>query len=351
MLKASAPGKLLILGEYAVLEGAPALVQAVDRRAEASVESRSSSDPHRIYGLPLLPDPLEFRFDEEGDFHWLDERGPELMPYVGSLMQALGPWTDDESQSLTITLDTEQFYSTVAKKRQKLGLGSSAGLTVALAAAWYAYRHNGDRLDIERWLPTLVKLHRDLQGGRGSGADVASALYGGHIRYTVAPTQQTPGVSMVSTPQDIEWMWIWLGKSASTGVFLREMDAFKAQRGEEYRAHMKMMTDIAEQGIAAAQTHHASGLLDAIGDYGRAMERLGEASGVPVYTDDHRRLALWAKKYDVAFKPSGAGGGDIALAASNDTDALSDMAREIRASGYRAVSLGPSMHGLEIESK
>ncbi|PKL95245.1 MAG: ATP-binding protein, partial [Gammaproteobacteria bacterium HGW-Gammaproteobacteria-8] len=29
---ADAPGKLLLLGEYAVLDGAPALVMAIDRR-------------------------------------------------------------------------------------------------------------------------------------------------------------------------------------------------------------------------------------------------------------------------------------------------------------------------------
>jgi phosphomevalonate kinase len=34
---ASAPGKLVLAGEYAVLDGAPAIVMAVDRRAVVSV--------------------------------------------------------------------------------------------------------------------------------------------------------------------------------------------------------------------------------------------------------------------------------------------------------------------------
>ena len=40
-MRASAPGKVFLLGEYAVTEGATALVAAVDRRAEA----RWASDP------------------------------------------------------------------------------------------------------------------------------------------------------------------------------------------------------------------------------------------------------------------------------------------------------------------
>ena len=43
-VRARAPGKAAVLGEYAVLHGAPALVLAVDRYATATIEtSRSGS--------------------------------------------------------------------------------------------------------------------------------------------------------------------------------------------------------------------------------------------------------------------------------------------------------------------
>ena len=38
MLVARAPGKLVALGEYAVLDGAPAVVLALDRYVEAAIE-------------------------------------------------------------------------------------------------------------------------------------------------------------------------------------------------------------------------------------------------------------------------------------------------------------------------
>ena len=39
MLVARAPGKLVALGEYVVLDGAPAVVLAIDRYAEASIDA------------------------------------------------------------------------------------------------------------------------------------------------------------------------------------------------------------------------------------------------------------------------------------------------------------------------
>lgn len=40
-LRASAPGKLFLCGEYAVLEGAPAVLTAIDRRAVARFGGRA----------------------------------------------------------------------------------------------------------------------------------------------------------------------------------------------------------------------------------------------------------------------------------------------------------------------
>ncbi len=43
---ARAPGKLVALGEYAVLDGAPALVLAIDRYAVATLEPSRDGDCH-----------------------------------------------------------------------------------------------------------------------------------------------------------------------------------------------------------------------------------------------------------------------------------------------------------------
>ena len=49
---ASAPGKLVILGEYAVLANAPALVMAVNRRCRAEIRHNVNAVCHLWIVLP-----------------------------------------------------------------------------------------------------------------------------------------------------------------------------------------------------------------------------------------------------------------------------------------------------------
>src|SRR6185312_8144243 len=62
----SAPGKVFLAGEYAVLEGHPALVAGVDRRIHATVERVNGVHlMHRPSGAqwsPPAPPPPELRF-------------------------------------------------------------------------------------------------------------------------------------------------------------------------------------------------------------------------------------------------------------------------------------------------
>ena len=56
---AEAPGKLVILGEYAVLTGAPALVLAVDRYCRAEIAPSEDEFCHLCISAP---DPKEISF-------------------------------------------------------------------------------------------------------------------------------------------------------------------------------------------------------------------------------------------------------------------------------------------------
>ncbi|MEL6186908.1 MAG: hypothetical protein AAFU79_19970, partial [Myxococcota bacterium] len=113
----SAPGKLVLLGDYAVLEGARALVAAVDRRAVGRV----------------------------------DAEGPrtEVVEAVLARARAEGAGVDG------VRIDTAGFLEPGG---QKLGIGSSAAVAVVTAAL---ARGRGDELTFE----VALEGHRDAAGG------------------------------------------------------------------------------------------------------------------------------------------------------------------------------------------
>ena len=133
-MKASAPGKIVISGAYAVLEGAPAIASAVDRFVVADTA-----------GVAARPT-------------------PEVLAALGG---APAP-----------AFDASALFS----GDKKLGLGASAAILVASLAA-RAVAERGPLSDLElatAVFPNALRAHALAQGG-GSGVDVAAAAFGGTI--------------------------------------------------------------------------------------------------------------------------------------------------------------------------
>ena len=72
---ASAPGKLILIGEYAVLFGAPAAVMAVNRRASVRIEP-SQDDRCRVESPGMGWEAELFGLGSDGAWH---SRGPQCL--------------------------------------------------------------------------------------------------------------------------------------------------------------------------------------------------------------------------------------------------------------------------------
>jgi mevalonate kinase len=74
------------------------------------------------------------------------------------------------------------------------------------------------------------------------------------------------------------------------------------------------MKKLAEEGLRAWEGRTAQPWLSAVARYGRAMASLGRDAGVPVVTEELDAIMRYADESKVAAaKPSGAGGGDVAV--------------------------------------
>ena len=321
---ARAPGKAVVLGEYAVLQGAPALVLAVDRYCTASIRSvhgATSSIETRF------PDPVR-RTVPTGD-----DTGIALVDLV---RRALG----GERSAWHALLDSSEFFLA----GRKLGLGSSAAALVAFAGAWAAWA------GLPR--PTLeqaIELHRRFQGGAGSGLDVAASLTGGVIEFRI--DGRVPYVGSVQLPKGVGFAGIFAGRSAATPDLLARYHAWRAEKPGEAADRQRTMERIAVSGCAAARRGESEEFLHAVEMYGRELEALGRAIGAEIVTAEHRTLAETARRFGVIYKVSGAGGGDLGLGLGTDADALAAFRRAAEAQGFAAVDLGVDRQGLVIEER
>ncbi len=155
LFEASAPGSLMLMGEYAVLKGAAALCAAIDKRIYVKLTPRNDQKImiHSALG--------EFSCDLAD----LKIQTPFSFVLASLLFCQI-------TQGCELTIKSEFSH--------QMGLGSSAATTVATLAAVYQWQQKEIRNDI--LLRDGIAIVRTVQG-KGSGADVAASIYGGIVHY------------------------------------------------------------------------------------------------------------------------------------------------------------------------
>lgn len=336
-LNAAAPGKLVLLGEYAVLEGAPALVLAVDRRARVSLVP-SGHDSWEIasptFGLQAR---LQLR---DGNATWIDNAATELQ-WIAILLarfpqaQALPP--------CRLELDSDAFYLDHAGTLAKLGLGSSAALTVALLGALHAHANLAP--------PTLdeaITAHRAIQHGHGSGIDIAASLSGGLSRFQL--DGGTTRIKPLELPEGVRWCCVYSGRPASTSVMLATVDAWREREPAAYAQCMHELATISSRGIDAMTAKDAAAFLSSLHDYADALARFGEAAGADIASREHRAIAAIAVDCGCVYKSCGAGGGDVGVTFAVEDVRLRAFAVRVAQAGYPVIGLAEDPKGLAVAS-
>jgi phosphomevalonate kinase len=340
----SAPGKVVIMGEYAVLEGAPSLVMAIDRRVRVSL--RPSDEPECMVAAPGMTSSRgRFRLGPSG-MEWLDGNAALFRLPIHVIRAFLGLTEGGRAfcGSFDLTLDSTALMDRNGDRIRKLGLGSSAALTVALwhVLGYHAASHH-DTV-VPDGLESLIDIHAGLQGRRGSGLDVAASLYGGLIEYSRAPT---PRARAASLPQDLAHCFVWSGHEATTGSFLARIDQWRRDNERTYRQAMSALAAIARAGAEAARGNDAEAFIESLDEYAAALQALGTASGTDILSEPHKRLRRLARQCGVVYKPCGAGGGDIGICVSRDSGALARFRNSVIAAKFQLLSLNSERDGVK----
>ena len=295
---ASAPGKIVLSGEYAVLFGAPAICMAVTRRAIATVADSADGKCH-----VTTPG-----FTGQRSFAVVDAVCGDARP------------------ASSIDLDTRAFST----DGQKVGIGSSAALTVALAAA----RRNS--VDV---FAAALEAHAVLQGGTGSGVDVAAAVHGGLIEYEMSSRH----VRTLPWPDGLLMRVLWTGVPASTGLKLEKLAAHGLRPSRS------------ALGLAAAHMAEVwrSGDTDRILSeylaYIGVLRQFSVDHDLGIFDAGHEELTDAAIVSNLIYKPAGAGGGDIGVLFGRDEAEFDAFVAKNADRIHGVVSCGLDPDGVRLE--
>ncbi len=262
-MRTFAPGKLVMTGAYAVLEGAPAIAVAVSRGAYAD-SSRTA----------LMPT-------------------PEVAAALGG-MDVPAPHADA----------SEMFVGA-----RKLGLGASAAILVASLGA----RASDQGADLESpkvredLFARAREAHSAAQQG-GSGVDVAASVHGGVIRYVMGEP-----VKHVAIPAGLHVEVFACGTSARTSELRAEIARLADSNPAQYRTCMNDLVTIANDAAAAVVAGEAASFVESLRRTARALARLGAAAQVGIVPAGFDSLEAIAARHEASFSVSGAGGGDVAV--------------------------------------
>ncbi len=312
MISASAPAKVVLGGEYAVLDGAPGICMAVDRRAVASI---APTEDDGLVAAPGITD-LIGRFRWIGDeLSWLD--GAEEYRLVDPALRTSG-----RRDALAIALNTMNFADDAGNK---YGIGSSAAIMVALCAALH---ESADVYEI------AAVAHRVFQDGAGSGIDIACSTTGGLIAF------QRGEVESLAWPEDLHFRLLWTGAKASTAEKIAALAKTDALPSRERLAEKAAQISAAWRGGDAGRI---------LADYPVWIEALREFSddyGLDVFGAGHDALVSAAADAGLVYKPCGAGGGDVGVVLGIDPAALDEF---VTTSGIAVVECALDDSGVRIE--
>ncbi len=319
----SAPGKLMLFGEHAVVYGKPCIVTAVGQRMKATVE--------------LLDEPV-FQL-EAPDVKVTDYQRP---------MSQLGQGEIPKGAKF-VEIALYNFYNrynlytkkggikvtTKSEFSSEFGFGSSSASTVCTIKALSEI--TGKKLSNKQIFDLSYKTVLDIQG-KGSGFDVAAATYGETLYY-VTPGKVIKPLNITSLPLIVGYS----GIKVDTVALIDEV----SQKAKKYPKIIENVYSQIEGLVEKAKIALLNKNWLALGELMNFNEGLLSVLGV-----EGKRLAnmIYVAREAGAYgaKLSGAGIGDCMIALS-PVGKTSAVKKAITKAGGQVINVKTNVEGVRVE--
>lgn len=320
------PGKLMVAGEFAVLEPYHKLiVMAVDRFVYCTIRDHSKNELS-LNDLGL--DNLYWEYD--GTEVTIDSSDSRLSFVKDAMTTTL---TYLQEQAIQVRPFSLSVKSELDDKETgaKYGLGSSAAVVTSVVTAILTnfLGNNATRKLIFK----LAAISHIRTQGSGSGADIAASTYGGVLLYSsfqaewlkkllerkklseiVEKDWEYLSIKKLQFPTDVQVCIGWTGAPASTASLVEQISKLKKSNLKKYENFLQASKAAIDLILLGIKENDTSIFFKGITDNKKALAALGHVANVTIETEKLLQLSIEAERVGGAGKLSGAGGGDCGIA-------------------------------------
>lgn len=355
------PGKLMIAGEYAVLDpNYKCMVVAVDRYITAQINFNKEN---RLFLPQLGLENILWQIkDGQVEFSVSD---PQLN-FIENSISVVSQYLKEkyiELRPFHLKIESQLSNNESGKK---YGLGSSAAIVVAVISAILSL-HSNKRYDLDEIFKLSVIAHLKAQGS-GSGADIAAAVYGGWLQYStfnagwileqleqgakISDLTNKPWPSLIieklTPPRGLRLVVGWTKEEASTKIMIEKIFNFRKRDPHSYNEFLRNSLFSVEALIESFKRDKLEEAMNSLALNRKALLKLGESAGVQIETEKLKKLCSIADAFG-SGKPSGAGGGDCGIAFIKNEMQIENLYRAWMANDIIPLKLKVSKQGVTIE--
>lgn len=357
--RVSVPGKLVIAGDYAVLEPKQqAIVMAVNRYITATIEPCWQNQ----LSLPLFGlENVTWGFNHSKVHFSVSDR---RLHFIESSIEVACRFLQENSIPL------RPFHLTIRSELSdpatgcKYGLGSSAALVVAVISAILRLNSGGN---VPPTLDQIFKLsaiaHLKSQKN-GSGIDIAASTYGGWLVYSafnakwvlkqllegntlralVKKTWPNLSITPIKPAAHFHLSVGWTKESSSTAPMIKMVQEFRRRNREPYDQFLVESSMAVARLVQSFQKDDRLEAISSIRQNREALLMLSQQANIRLETSKLKDLCDAAEKYG-SGKPSGAGGGDCGIAFMEEENQAEELNNVWRNHGITPLNLSVSSNG------
>lgn len=321
----SAPGKLMLFGEHAVLFGKPCIVTAVGQRMKASVEL-TSEPVFKLNAPDVKVENYQKPMSElsKGDI----PKGAKFVEIaLYNFYNRYNIYKNYKNQGVRIT--TKSQFSSL------FGFGSSSASTVCVIKALSELTKK--KLSHKQIFDLAYQTVLDIQG-KGSGFDVAAAVFGGTLYFVIGGKVITP-----LKPSSLPLIIGYSGIKADTVTLMNEV----SKKAAKYPKVVEDIYTLIGELVPQAQKAILKEDFQTVGELMNFNQGYLASLGV---SSIKLEAMIHAARNSGAYgaKLSGAGGGDcmIAFAPTKSKKAVEDA---INKAGGQAIKIEANVEGVRIE--